>query len=219
MKMKLGLLVFFIVSICPNLLAGEFEFDWNKLPAQSPSLKVIIIKTDDNMLAEKAEYQNGKIAKSYVTFDNGKMWILVKGYEYKDNLLIRENEFLGGKVKAFRVHSYDAKKRLSGTKEYSSRNGKEELTAVISYEYDTKGNIIRSIKKDPKGKTIAEETFSYNSKGFVENYHYFDYVEEYDYGMSYQYTYDAAGRMIKETITAAHNPKEIWNVFLLEYQS
>ncbi|MBN1523683.1 MAG: hypothetical protein JW904_04300, partial [Spirochaetales bacterium] len=148
MKMKYGFIIFLALILCQNLVAGEFEFEWHKLPVMPAGLKTIIIRTGDNLLAEKAEYQNGRIIKSYLTFDNGKMWILATSYEYENDLLVYETDYLGGKVKALRINTYDKNKRLTETKQYSVRNDIETLADIISCEYNQKGHMIHRIKKD-----------------------------------------------------------------------
>ena len=117
-------------------------------------------------------------------------------------------------------YNYDKKGRLikQVTSQEDSMDGLTYITTwTVSFKYDKKGRLISEKNEElthyPDGSyddysSVREETYKYNSKGFMTGKQSVGKYPNYEYTNTYAYEYSKAGDLIKETFSCPGDGSE-----------
>lgn len=141
-----------------------------------------LLKFDDNDELVFSEYQIGENGPKYIesykiTYDSKKnitklvrlLGTEEKGWEYiyeynKYNKKTKSISKFEDVIREEIVYEYDKKTRIKQSI-YSYKDDVKELIETITFEYDSKGNLIKETHKYENGKPNLVETFEYDKKG------------------------------------------------------
>ena len=227
-------------------VAGDDGFDWTNIKTVNGNPSECIVKYDDGSLSGKAEFKNGKITATYITYEGPELF-LENTYEYNSKgLLIVETFYWDGLISFKTEYIYNNNNQVKEMKYYGYEMDVETFQGTITYEYDSSNNLVKSIYKDREGIMYNKTIYTNNSKGKVINeliYGYwevetgieemiFEYeyndreemvqmkMEDYiwEYSFLKHFKYDSKGNLIKVSVAEVETPNEPYIEYTVEYK-
>lgn len=101
------------------------------------------------------------------------------------------------------VYTYDAARKTLNRKVYAGNN----LNSTTTYEYNSKGKVVKTSTVDAAGTTESSCVYKYNTNGTLASTHDDD-MTEWDADEETYYTYNAQGKCVKLYISNPSDERE-----------